>query len=300
MPPIKNRPTLISLFAGCGGSSLGYKQSGYDIRLAVEWDKIPAATYRRNFPNTPLLNEDIASISIEQAMDTSRLNEGELDILDGSPPCQGFSSIGRRQLDDPRNQLFKEYLRFLSAFKPKILVMENVSGMITGRMRGIFSEIMQTLRGAGYNIICGLLNAWWYGVPQDRERVIFIGLREDIGQIPTLPQRIRRYPITVMDALDASLAIRNSDFNNKWRSPNLPACTLCKSNPPDVVPCICDGQDRPILSNKIPIRSLTIAEAKILQGFPESFDIQDYFVIGNSVPPPMSYAIGKHILQYLG
>ncbi len=109
---------MVSTFAGCGGSSLGYKQAHYDVRLAIEWDAKAAATYRRNFPSTPLVVDDICNVEYHEAMLGAGLEEGELDVLDGSPPCQGFSTSGKRRMDDPRSQLDVEYVRLLKAFRP--------------------------------------------------------------------------------------------------------------------------------------------------------------------------------------
>ena len=93
------------------------------------------------------------------------LEPGELDVLDGSPPCQGFSTAGRRNMEDGRNQLFKEYVRLLRGLRPKVLVMENVSGMVKGKMKLIFAEIMRELKASGYTVSARLMNAMYYGVP---------------------------------------------------------------------------------------------------------------------------------------
>ena len=131
--------TLVSLFAGCGGSSCGYRAAGYDVRLAVEWDPVAATAYRDNFPGTTVHQGDIASLDGPAALASARIGPGELDVLDGSPPCQGFSTAGRRAFGDGRNRLFEEYVRLLSAFRPRALVMENVTGLRKGKMRLAFA-----------------------------------------------------------------------------------------------------------------------------------------------------------------
>lgn len=196
-----DRPTVVSTFAGCGGSSLGYKMAGYECKLAVEWDDNAAETYRLNFPQTTLFHGDIAKLSDEMALRMSGLRQGELDVFDGSPPCQGFSTAGKRQIDDPRNQLFREYVRLLRAFRPRAFVMENVSGMVKGHMRTLFAEILGDLKSCGYVVRARLLNAAWYGVPQSRERMIFIGVREDLGVDPTHPSPTVRRATTVRQVL---------------------------------------------------------------------------------------------------
>ena len=219
---LKNEPSnglnLISLFAGCGGSSLGYKAAGYDIRLSVEWDKGAAQTYRDNFPETPVFQGDIEDLSIEEAINLSGLKPGELDVLDGSPPCQGFSSAGERKFSDGRNQLFREYVRILEAYKPKAFIMENVSGLRKGKMRLMFAEMTKALKRTGYKVSCRELNAWWYGVPQTRTRLIWVGIRDDLPFEPSHPKPVVRRPISVKQALgmDALLDV-NRYRDSEWK-----------------------------------------------------------------------------------
>jgi site-specific DNA-cytosine methylase len=177
-----DRPTVIDTFSGCGGSSLGLKLAGFDERLAVEWNDQSATTYRANFPEVPLYHGDIAKLSLEKAIALSGISLGDLDLLTGSPPCQGFSVAGKRNLHDDRNQLFREYCRFLQGFKPKAFVAENVPGMIRGHMKRVALDIYSELRSCGYKVRGQVLNAKYYGVPQSRERVILIGVRDDLVQ----------------------------------------------------------------------------------------------------------------------
>jgi len=179
-PKAEDAPTVISLFAGCGGSSLGYSMAGYRELLAVEWDDHAVETFRLNFPEVPVFHGDIAKLSVEECLKLSGLKPGGLDVLDGSPPCQGFSTAGKRRMDDGRNQLFREYVRLLRGIQPKVLVMENVSGMVKGKMKLIFAEILRELKESGYHVSGRLMNAMYYGVPQSRQRMIFIGVRSDL------------------------------------------------------------------------------------------------------------------------
>jgi len=198
-----NKPerSLVSLFAGCGGSSLGYQQAGFDIKLAVEWDTKAADVYRRNFHETPMFVGDIADLTSEEALEITGLQPGELDVLDGSPPCQGFSTAGRRKFEDSRNRLFEEYVRMIDVFRPKMLVMENVSGLRKGKMKLMFAEMTIALKDAGYKVSCRELNAWWYGVPQDRRRLIWVGVREDLDMEPGHPEPTVTRPVSVREAL---------------------------------------------------------------------------------------------------
>lgn len=178
-PRQPDTPTVISTFAGGGGSSLGYSMAGYNELLAVEWDDNAVETLRLNFPDLRIYHGDIAKLSVEQCLEMAQIEPGELDVFDGSPPCQGFSTAGKRILNDPRNQLFREYIRLLRGLRPKVFVMENVSGMVKGKMKLVFAEIMKELKASGYQVSARLMNAMYFNVPQSRQRMIFIGVRDD-------------------------------------------------------------------------------------------------------------------------
>lgn len=181
------KPTVISLFSGCGGSSLGYKWAGYRELLVIDFDKKAVETFRLNFPDVLCWQKDVRDVTGCEILEACRIKKGELDLLDASPPCQGFSTAGKRKVSDPRNDLFREFIRLIEELKPKLFIMENVAGLARGVMRGRFNEIMHDLRTAGYIVKCRLMNAKWYGVPQSRLRVIWIGSRNDLGTIPVFP-----------------------------------------------------------------------------------------------------------------
>lgn len=211
-PRTADAPTVISLFAGCGGSSLGYSMAGYQELLAVEWDNNAVETFKLNFPGVPVYHGDICKLSVEECMALAGLTEpGQLDVLDGSPPCQGFSTAGKRNLDDARNSLFREFVRLLRGLQPKAFVMENVSGLVKGKMKLVFAEIMRELKASGYQVSCRLMNAMWFGVPQSRERLIWVGIRQDLGIVPGHPEA-EHQPITVREAIlqDGLSAYRHS------------------------------------------------------------------------------------------
>jgi len=181
---VNGKPTVISLFAGCGGSSLGYKWAGYHELLAIEWDKNAVETFKLNFPDVPCWQRDIREVAGQEIMDFCGLEPGGLDLLDASPPCQGFSTAGKRKVTDPRNDLFLEFVRLVKELQPKVFVMENVSGLVKGKMKGRFIEIMQTLKGLPYHVRCRKMNAMFYGVPQSRERLIWIGAKDGEPEFP--------------------------------------------------------------------------------------------------------------------
>lgn len=179
-PRAPDAPTVVSTFAGCGGSSLGYSMAGYRELLAVEWDQNAVDTFRLNFPDVPVWHGDIAKLSVDECLERAGIVPGELDVFDGSPPCQGFSTAGKREMADPRNQLFWEYVRLLRGLQPRVFVMENVSGMVKGKMKLIFADILRELKASGYVVSARLMNAMYFNVPQSRQRMIFIGVREDL------------------------------------------------------------------------------------------------------------------------
>ncbi len=211
-PRAADAPTVISTFAGCGGSSLGYSMAGFRELLAVEWDQNAVDTFGLNFPDVPVYHGDIAKLSVDECLSRTGLQPGDLDVFDGSPPCQGFSTAGKRVLDDPRNQLFREYVRLLRGLMPKVFVMENVSGMVKGKMKLIFADILRELKASGYVVSARLMNAMYFNVPQSRERMIFIGVREDLGVVPTHPRGSGR-PVGIAFPETRTTQERISDHN---------------------------------------------------------------------------------------
>lgn len=192
------RPTVISIFCGTGGSSLGYKWAGYKELLAVDFESHAVECFKLNFPKVPCWQKSVTDITGQEILDFCKIKKGELDVLDGSPPCQGFSIAGKRKVNDSRNDLFKHYVRLINDIQPKVFVMENVSGMAKGKMKGKFIEIMKTLKALNYQVKCKKMNAMYYGVPQSRERLIFIGVRKDLKLNPSYPNPNKKV-ITVRD-----------------------------------------------------------------------------------------------------
>jgi DNA (cytosine-5)-methyltransferase 1 len=234
-PRAPDAPTVISTFAGCGGSSLGYSMAGFRELLAVEWDDNAVATFGLNFPDVPVYHGDIAALSVEEVLQRTGLAPGELDVFDGSPPCQGFSTAGKRAMDDPRNQLFREYVRLLRGLRPKVFVMENVSGMVKGKMKLVFVEILRELKASGYRVSARLLNAMYFHVPQSRERMIFIGVRDDLGREPSHPRAERR-PVALQEACSdigyLVLAPHGEYAGRVVNAAREPSPTLCKTGLP--------------------------------------------------------------------
>jgi DNA (cytosine-5)-methyltransferase 1 len=185
--------TTISCFAGGGGSSTGYRLAGGDILLINEFVESAVETYTANFPDTKVLVDDIKKYSADDFLSMAGLNVGELDILDGSPPCSAFSVAGKREkgwgkeksYSDGKKQvaiedLFYEFIRIAEGVQPKVIVAENVKGITFGEARGKLNAFVNAFEDIGYTVSYQVLNGADYGVPQARERTIFICVRDDV------------------------------------------------------------------------------------------------------------------------
>ena len=310
------KPTVISTFAGCGGSSLGYKLAGYNELLAVEWDDNAVETFKLNFPEVKVFHGDIAQLSVEQCLEMANIKVGELDVFDGSPPCQGFSIAGKRKFDDPRNSLFKEYARLLKGLQPKVFVMENVTGMVKGVMKQAYLQIIKTLRECGYKAKGEVLNAMYYNVPQSRQRVIIIGVRNDIKIAPTHPKPQTK-PVSIGEAIYGADSTGTPEFNDKYamlydkvpkggNAQNVIGKGFNSCVKPDYFkPCMTlpktqTGKGFATICHPTKKRGLSIGEAKRISSFPDNFVFigkysEQFMRIGNSVPPNLMKAIAEHI-----
>ena len=194
---------IIDLFAGCGGMSLGFEMAGFEPVLAVEKDDWAAETYQFNRQNANIFVGDITEI--KQPKQQFQLQN--ISGIIGGPPCQGFSVSGFRDPKDPRNSLFMDYMRFVQDFKPEFFVMENVPGILSSKTKTgqlVKQVICSVAKDSGYNVEILQLNAADYGVPQARNRVLFIGIRDDFPFYPDylIPQKItENNPISLWDAI---------------------------------------------------------------------------------------------------
>lgn len=185
------RPIAISLFAGAGGCSLGFRQAGYDIRFATDIDRDAVESYRRNFPRTACEAGDIHGLGPEELLKRVGLRVGELDMLLGGPPCQGFSSAGVKSGEDPRNSLVRHYVRLLEGIRPKWFVMENVEGLLTNDGGVHVRDAVAAFLEAGYAVNLEKVYAQGYGVPQRRKRVLIVGNR--LGHDFVFPESVTRF-----------------------------------------------------------------------------------------------------------
>lgn len=182
---------VISLFSGCGGFSLGFSWADFDVLGFLELKNAYRNIYHQNFQSAIELGSDIQKIQDETILQWKK-EFGEVDVIIGGPPCQGFSLSGKRNSNDPRNTLFKNYLRVVRGTMPKIAVMENVrllTSMKTSDGSLILNHIYEDFEASGYRVKHFEINAKNYGVPQHRERVVFIATRKDLNIQPSLPEK---------------------------------------------------------------------------------------------------------------
>lgn len=194
-PP--RRPTAVDLFAGAGGLSLGLEQAGFDVLASVEYDAVHAATHAFNFPLTEVLTRSVAEVTGDDIRNSMARGwaahhpgedwDGQIDLVAGGPPCQGFSWIGKRQVDDSRNDLIFHFWRVIHELRPKYFLMENVPGMLSGAHKSFLLDLLERFDADGYKVQPPtILSASHFGVPQARRRLILIGTRAD--------QSVAEYP----------------------------------------------------------------------------------------------------------
>lgn len=300
-----NGLNVVSTFSGGGGSCTGYRMAGYRVLYANEFIEEARSTYRSNHPASHLDSRDIREVSAAAILDATGLAAGELDLLDGSPPCSSFSMAGKRATtwgkakaysdgaQQVTDDLFFEYCRLLDGLQPKVFVAENVAGLIRGAAKGYFKLILAALRAAGYNVGVQLLDAQWLGVPQVRQRLIFVGVRHDLGRLPVFPQPLP-YRYSVRDALpEIVTAYRDHRGIFGGGAP-------CTDTPAPTV--LADSVGTHWIRDSISTarRKITIPELQRVCSFPDDYVLtgtyaQQWERIGRSVPPLMMRAISSTI-----
>ena len=209
------KPTVIDLFAGVGGLSLGFEMEGFDILLANEFDHSIATAYKENHKSTNVVVGDITSLDLSKVFGEY---VNKIDVVIGGPPCQGFSQKGKRKtINDERNFLFKHYVEVVKFVKPKYFVMENVPNLLTAEKGFFLNEIKGLFKDYGYSIRYGILNAADYGVPQNRRRAIIIG--KYLANPPELPLPCKQ-KVTIWDAISdlAYLESGEGEFEQEYRN----------------------------------------------------------------------------------
>lgn len=211
-----HKPIGVDLFCGVGGLSLGFRQAGFNVVASVDHDPTNIEMYSQNFPECKCICADISKISGKEIKSAAQIRNKRVDILFGGPPCQGFSMIGKRQQDDSRNSLIYEYARLVKEIEPNYFVLENVPGILTGKMKGIVDSFIRRIKRSGYSIVEPIqtVNAIDFGVPQRRKRVIILGYRKNLPA-PNYSSFINQFKTetpTVWDAIGDLAKINDSEY----------------------------------------------------------------------------------------
>ena len=340
---------VVSTFSGCGGSCLGLRMAGYRTLFASEF--IPAAikTYQANHPNVHLDTRDIREISPDDILSVVPKGE-QVHIMEGSPPCAAFSIAGHRskawghvkkysdtsqRVDD----LFDEFIRLVKGVQPLVFLMENVAGLTQGTARGFLNAALRSMRAIGYNVEVCLLDSQWLGVPQARQRVIFQGVRNDLGKSPVWPKpfpynyslreaipkhvmenefgpdisgeiKPQTYPGTLIIPESVSKAgdVERIEYvkGMSFASFKDKGATHSLDHPAPTILANCDSMEKHIKTNWSTIRKrLSLRELKLICSFPDDFITtgpsyrKKWERFGRSVPPLMMKAIGATIRDEL-
>lgn len=319
----KENLNVLDLFCGCGGMSKGLEDAGLNILAGIDiWDKA-IDSYKKNFNHLSIC-EDITKLSPEDFDKLYNQENKKIDLIVGGPPCQGFSIAGKRDIKDPRNSLFIEYVKYLDYFNPKAFIMENVIGILsmkTSNDEKVIDIILEDLK-RNYNCIVTKLYASDFEVPQNRRRTIIIGIRKDLNIIPQEPTPIldieNRIPVKNIllpkNEVDlkyflsekAILGIQNKKKKAKENGTGFGAQFLNFDKPSYTIPARYwkDGYDALVKYNEDEIRRLTILELKRIQSFPDNFILEGnkkdmIMQIGNAVASRFAYHLGKYIMNTL-
>lgn len=325
-------PSAIDLFSGCGGLSTGLLDAGYEVALGVDNDAPSLVTfdYNHEYRGSSSLLGDVSQLSGQQLLDAAGIDR--LDVLAGGPPCQPFSIAGKRRgLDDPRGKLIGEFVRLARETSPEVVLFENVPAVATAHEGGVLRAVETELRELGYAVASAVLLAAAYGVPQNRKRLIVLGIRD----VPSVP-----FPPTPSHGPEADLLL-SPYITSRAAIGDLPDVTTPQaelvpnheptSHTPKMIEAferLLPGRrepgsyhdrlhpDRPSYTlragsgNFSPLRPVhyahnrvvTVRESARIQGFADDFiwpdslsRLQQYRQVGNAVPPPLAAAIGRHV-----
>ncbi|MEG0640405.1 MAG: DNA (cytosine-5-)-methyltransferase [Clostridia bacterium] len=330
-------PQNIELFAGAGGLALGIEKAGFETLGLIELDKTAADTLKLNRPMWHVINEDIANISALDLEAYFQIKKGKLDLLSGGAPCQSFSYAGKRLgLEDARGTLFYHYALFLKKLQPKMFLFENVRGLLTHDHGKTYQMITGIFEDAGYTLQKKVMNAWEYGVAQKRERLITIGIRNDLAEkihfeFPT-PHRKKLVLRDILLDCPKSVGSPYSKYKQEifemvppggyWRDiPEDIAKTYMKScwhmeggrtgilrrlslDEPSLTVLTSPSQKQTDRCHPLEARPFTVRENARCQSFPDDWEFcgsvgQQYKQVGNAVPVNLAYEIGVKIKEGL-
>lgn len=324
--------SCISTFSGAGGSCEGYRRAGFRVLWANEFIESARDTYVLNHPSTVVDSRDIREVDPYEVMRLLGLERGELDLLDGSPPCASFSTSGAgekswgevksySETEQRTDDLFHEYIRFIDAMRPKVFIAENVSGLNRGAAKELFEGFKHEMRSLHYSVSAELLDASYLGVSQMRKRIIFIGVRSDL-----VDQGLRAvYPSpelapTVNSLFPYVREIKMGGRPNRWKSANRVSPTIMQSDATRSLSAYLSGggwirtleaedpyadhhtvTDDPFnMTSGLITRKFSIDELKIVCGFPSSYVLtgtyaQQWERLGRAVPPEMMRRVAETI-----
>ncbi|WP_296005215.1 DNA cytosine methyltransferase [uncultured Alistipes sp.] len=325
----------IDLFSGAGGFSLGFDWAGFENVFSVEYDHEICETYRHNFPYHQLIECDISVLRDETVLEL--VKNKKIDVVIGGPPCQGFSmagNIGRQFMDDPRNQLFKEFIRIVKLVRPTCFVMENVARLYTRLNGQTREEIIKRFEDIGYVVEAKIVCASEYGIAQNRYRVLFIGkLTNNTEYRIEFPKKVNKPTKTIKDAIGHYPSLKSGENSN---IPNHEAMAHSaqmlkkmsyvkdgggREDIPESIrpqkgdvrkyirydsskPSICITGDMRKVFHYDQNRALTVRELAAIQSYPDSFiflgnKIKQQQMVGNSVPPVLAEAIAAAVKKML-
>jgi DNA-cytosine methyltransferase len=313
---------VLDLFCGCGGLSQGLEWAGLNVIAGIDhWDKA-IESYSKNHKNLAIC-EDITKLS--PLLFEEKYGKFSIDVIAGGPPCQGFSMAGRRDKKDPRNSLFMEYNKYLEYFKPKIFIFENVCGILSMKTENGEKciDIIMSYLDKNYNCTINKFYASDFEVPQNRQRVIIIGIRKDLNNVieplkPIISNKENRIPVSsillTMEEVPKSYFLSEKAINGikakkakmKEKSFGFGAQFLDLNKPSYTIPARYwkDGYDALVKYSETSIRRLTELELKRIQTFPDNYELcgskKDVIMqIGNAVACKFAYYLGLYVVNIL-
>lgn len=329
--------TAIELFAGAGGLALGIEKAGFKTLGLVEWERNACDTLEKNRPEWNVICEDIEKVASLDLEEYFNIKKGDLDLLSGGAPCQAFSYAGKKLgLEDARGTLFYYFAVFLEKLQPKMFLFENVRGLLTHDKGRTFNTMLAIFEEAGYEVSYKVMNAWDYGVAQKRERLITIGVREDLSDkiSYTFPKPHEYKPVLKDILLDCpeSVGSNYSAYKTEifkmvpqggyWRDiPEDVAKEYMKScwylgggrtgilrrmsfDEPSLTVLTSPSQKQTDRCHPVEHRPFTVRENARCQSFPDDWNFcgstgQQYKQVGNAVPVNLAYEIAKNIKKEL-
>ncbi len=312
--------TCIELFAGAGGLALGIEKAGFNTLALIEYNKDAAQTLKTNRPEWNVICDDIANISPQNLEFLFNIEVGQLDLLSGGAPCQSFSYAGKRLgLEDARGTLFYHFAVFLKKLRPKTFLFENVRGLLSHNRGRTYDTILNIFAQAGYTIQKQILNAWDYGVAQKRERLITIGIRNDLTEkieikFPTPGAQYSEYKRKIFELVppggywrDIPEDIAKEYMKSCWnmgggRTGILRRLSL---DEPSLAVLTSPSQKQTDRCHPLDARPFNIRENARIQSFPDDWEFcgsvgSRYKQVGNAVPVQLAYEIANQIYKGLG